>query len=419
MKHAEVSSEKEKSFIFACLRAFVNKDTSSQQAALEAFLPNLDWKSIVGIAEIHRILPFLALVLQRTKALRKLSADVQEQMRENLQSAALENLVKTAEFQKINRFFERQGIPVIPLKGIALTHLIYQEDGVRRMRDIDILVRETDLEKTKELLREQEFKLREGQNRWQMELWNPILGRSNYVKEDLDIDVQWSPRFLVNGQWVEWDYTKAWRNASPCSFFGTNVYMLSPLDQAQYLLLQIANDSEVGTLLLIQLLDLALVMKRYPMRADSILSCGLTSVSPHSREKLVDLLQAIQERFLEQKVLEECSLKTRKLLESIFERDPSLRCLLSGSFLLKSLRSPFDKFLFLSGYFFPSKSYLQVKQGVTAINPVRDLQRISNGVKLFSRHLEHWGRLILKALKIPAFFLVRKWTLLSQGQREE
>lgn len=69
-----------------------------------------------------------------------------------------DNLKKSEEYQDIYRVFEEKDIPLVPIKGIALLSDIYSESLARPMIDIDVLVREVDISKACDILRELGYK---------------------------------------------------------------------------------------------------------------------------------------------------------------------------------------------------------------------------------------------------------------------
>ena len=62
------------------------------------------------------------------------------------------NTQKHKDLENVIRLCNKQGIPIIPLKGVPLIHFIYKDFGLRSMSDIDILVKDEDIEKFKELI---------------------------------------------------------------------------------------------------------------------------------------------------------------------------------------------------------------------------------------------------------------------------
>ena len=62
------------------------------------------------------------------------------------------NAQKHKDLEKVIKLCNKNNIPIIPLKGIPLIHFIYKDFGLRSMSDIDILVKDNDIEKFKEIL---------------------------------------------------------------------------------------------------------------------------------------------------------------------------------------------------------------------------------------------------------------------------
>lgn len=65
-----------------------------------------------------------------------------------------EQLHMTHHASRLLRAFNDAGVPVMLLKGMALTHGLYEQPGLRPMSDVDLLVRGDDLEKSTTVLRE-------------------------------------------------------------------------------------------------------------------------------------------------------------------------------------------------------------------------------------------------------------------------
>ena len=57
------------------------------------------------------------------------------------------------EYLRISQALQREGIPMVPLKGIALLKDVYPQPSVRPMVDIDLLVRPDDLKRAETILR--------------------------------------------------------------------------------------------------------------------------------------------------------------------------------------------------------------------------------------------------------------------------
>jgi hypothetical protein len=62
------------------------------------------------------------------------------------------NIKKIYSATKILRIFHQEGILTIPLKGMALIETVYKHPAIRPMADIDLLIRQEDTQKAKDIL---------------------------------------------------------------------------------------------------------------------------------------------------------------------------------------------------------------------------------------------------------------------------
>lgn len=102
-----------------------------------------DWEDLVARAEAQGIGPLVYVHTQTA------GIDVPPAARLSLQGLYLRHRhadgVRTQALGEILRTCRAQNIPVLTLKGAALAHLVYPQPGLRPMRDLDLLVRPSDL----------------------------------------------------------------------------------------------------------------------------------------------------------------------------------------------------------------------------------------------------------------------------------
>ena len=387
----------EQDLILAALRFLCIPESSARQK-IHTLLQKqeMDWDQMLAVAERHRVSAFLAYAFEKAQLFECLTVSIQGFLKSAMAQAAVENLAKMMEFKKYSALFAEQNIPVIPLKGIALTHLIYEEMPVRRMGDIDIFFRETDLERVRTLLKSLGFCQTAYANVWHTAIASRLIGRESYVKKGLDIDVQWHPRFYICGDYVVWNSEQAWRYSQSCPFLGTTVHLFLPLQQAQYLLLQIANDFNSAGFLLVQLFDLAMVIKKFNLDKDKLFQGVSGELKPNVSRQIEELLQAVLETFLNPHATQTFSIVTLKILQAVFESGMSAQNNWGGTSIIRAPLSRQDKVAFFLGYFSPDPNYIQQKYGQGFIAILRGF-------------CGHWIRLMSKALR----FLLR-----GMGYRE-
>jgi hypothetical protein len=102
------------------------------------------WDGIASQAEKHGMAPLL------DHHLRMAGATIADNTRRELAGLALRhrliNQARTRILGELVTSAQEAGIPLLVLKGAALAHLLYPEPGLRPMKDVDILVRRSDLE---------------------------------------------------------------------------------------------------------------------------------------------------------------------------------------------------------------------------------------------------------------------------------
>lgn len=345
----------EKIFILDCLRAFVH-ETAVSGRWNENSLSRLDWDFVIRTSQRGRVLPFLICIFRKEGYSRFFPKEDPLTWESLLMQSEWENQTKLNEFKKIKDLFELHSISLIPLKGVALSYLVYDHAPYRVMGDIDILIREIDLRKTENLLSGKRFVIREPKNRWQAKPTMKIIGRWDFDKDQMNLDLQWAPRFFIAGEWVSWDSEKAWQRAEPYQSLDGPVFMLNAPDQAQYLCFQILNDMEINYIQMNQLLDVALVMKKFQLNRQAILNnAGPLNVT--FQAKLSDFLQNVEACFFGDQSAE----KSMAFLDPFFESSVELRHDFAVKEILRLVQSPWQRILFLIGYFVPSKTALKAK----------------------------------------------------------
>jgi hypothetical protein len=110
----------------------------------------LSWESLIQEAEKQGISPLLY------RHIRAIDFAVPDKARRMLQGLFLRsrqsNIIRNRAAAEILNCFSLEGIDTLTVKGIALCNFAYSEAGLRPMRDIDLLVREADLERSEKIL---------------------------------------------------------------------------------------------------------------------------------------------------------------------------------------------------------------------------------------------------------------------------
>jgi Uncharacterised nucleotidyltransferase len=387
----------DKKFILSCLKELIIPGSSCLDEP--GVLSGLDWDWIVKTSTTHGILGFIASVLERRNLLMRLDPMTQATLKGHLMKCLFKNQLKRQQFQRLSAMLRQRDIDIILLKGIALTHLVYDEMPCRQMWDIDILVRECDLKRTFEVLSTSGFRHPEklsARNRWHAKIFAETsyllrdvrIGRIPLVLEKLEVDIHYNPRYMVEDDYSGMDIEGVWGRAVPFPHLGPNVYMLNPKDQLLHLLLHSAEGFKT---LLIQVLDIGLFSHKYGFRQEDIADKIIGDLPLSSRARVYTFIRAMQELLDTRVRMPELSPETIEVFERFFsfsnvhhqeqEAMNVLQSPMGGLQILSKIDSPWKRASFLAGYLLPDPDYY--KGSSTPLS-----------------YLTHWRDLLLKGWRL-------------------
>jgi len=202
----------------------------------------LDWRVITQRAHQHGVFPTV------TRNLRRLGwSHVPGEVRQELETAerlnAVRNRLLARDLRGVLERFARAGIPMIPLKGVALADSLYGDVTLRACSDVDVLVPGRAVGHAVELLHADGYR---GADRYQIRRAEiDLLLRSNkeycflspppvqYLLE-LHWDIAW--RWQADSRMVD----DLWADARQMTVLGVDAWALSPEWELLYLALHAA-----------------------------------------------------------------------------------------------------------------------------------------------------------------------------------
>jgi hypothetical protein len=119
--------------LIATVRRFLG--TSTEEPHLE-----VDWPSLLSLAEAHGVTPILYLTVGR------------DELRNRFEGYVLRSLAQSAEIVRLAQIFDQNGIAFIALKGPMLSQYLYGSVGIRASGDIDVLVESKDMPRIRRVL---------------------------------------------------------------------------------------------------------------------------------------------------------------------------------------------------------------------------------------------------------------------------
>jgi hypothetical protein len=113
-------------WLLACVRSLPGQEAPSPPKLLS-------WDRVLAIAEAEGLAPALASAV-KTKGPTAVPAAVRERLHRRLADGIAGQLILGRELGRLLRLFEREGVPVIPLKGPALADARYERAGASVLR---------------------------------------------------------------------------------------------------------------------------------------------------------------------------------------------------------------------------------------------------------------------------------------------
>ena len=145
MARVLVNLSSEKQLLLACAGAQSAEQFRSEAALIIGQAPDLDWQAVLDAALYHGLAPLLWHYLNGATEAR-VPGDALAQLRREHDHALAANLLLQRDFRQAVTALGNAGVPVIALKGIGTSELLYAHPGLRPMGDLDLLVPREQLE---------------------------------------------------------------------------------------------------------------------------------------------------------------------------------------------------------------------------------------------------------------------------------
>jgi hypothetical protein len=126
-------------------------------ANVRALADGADWDMLLQLARRHRVEGLVSRALQAAGVAP--SPDVAASFASSAQQIARQNLMMAGECLALNRQFGEAGIPLLFIKGLTLSVLVYGDLAAKKNWDIDLLILPKDLEVAAALLEARGYRL--------------------------------------------------------------------------------------------------------------------------------------------------------------------------------------------------------------------------------------------------------------------
>jgi hypothetical protein len=214
--------------VLCCARTVVGPDLVAQIETLTA-LP-LDWEFLCRAAEKHRL---TQLLFRNLSAIcpESIPADITARLRHQFHTNAGSNLRLGRALTSLVQTFRAQAIPVIAFKGSILANCTYGKLALRQYYDVDLFIRQQDVEQSDQVL--------VGQGYVCDEVFDQE-ARYRHPDNAVEVDVHWgfAPRYFHLA--IEAD--ELFARARPEALLGQPVMTFSAEDLLEILCIQVMKD---------------------------------------------------------------------------------------------------------------------------------------------------------------------------------
>ena len=111
----------------------------------------MDWDAFTNLVDRHEAAALVYASLQK-HAESRFPGEIKGKLKKRSEQVRRQALLHSAELVRLVRSFAGHGIDVLPLKGVTLSLQLYGDPGMRLSRDMDLMVRQENLDRADSLL---------------------------------------------------------------------------------------------------------------------------------------------------------------------------------------------------------------------------------------------------------------------------
>lgn len=195
----------------------------------------IDWESLLRLIGRHGIVGQFTLVMDRY-GWHGVPEAIREQLKLIRRNQVMRSMGQTAELARLATLFRNSDIPLIPLKGVALSQQLFGNPCVRSSCDLDILVPPGKIEQAEVLLRQcgyQHYLGFESMNPRQRQHVLATLHHHEYVHESSNshVELHWK-----GYQWSDEQGVELWNASRELPWLNAGMRQLAHEDEILFLL---------------------------------------------------------------------------------------------------------------------------------------------------------------------------------------
>jgi hypothetical protein len=224
----------------------IRTDTAKPQRIESLLQKDIDWNYLFKQACQQGV--FLLLYQNLLKYYpQSIPKNIQPQLQAYSQIKTTRNLFLSKKLCQIIKLFKNNNIKVIPFKGAVLAASAYRDLTLKEFCDIDLIIKQEDFSRVKDILTSQDY-----QPRNQQQLWGQVFTNKD---DSIHIDIHWQLAPSCFPYRV--DFEQLWQRCETVSILNQQVTNFSAEDSLLILCLQIVKDAHYRQEKLKQVYDIA------------------------------------------------------------------------------------------------------------------------------------------------------------------
>jgi hypothetical protein len=242
---------RELDLLLECLRRRWNPSAAQRIAVLVE--EGVDWNQLLQRARLHRVMPLVHTSLSAV-ANGAIPPSAAEELQASFRASARNGLALSGHLLQLVRFFEQEGIPVLPFKGPLLAKALYGDLSLRSFGDLDVLIDQRDIGRAREALINRGYVAGWANSDWEFHFDAPSGGHT------IDLHHRIAPsHFPSPGSFQE-----LWERRQPVPILNTAVCTLAPEDLLLSLSVELVRDCQERKPRLVQICDVAALLTTSP-----------------------------------------------------------------------------------------------------------------------------------------------------------
>ncbi|MEW6570516.1 MAG: nucleotidyltransferase family protein [Nitrospirota bacterium] len=248
----------EKRLLFLTAQARISEDKLSQVRHLISL--SLDWDRILESAFSQGVAPLLYNNFKNINEKHCIPREVMDRLQRAYHGNIARNMYIYDELLRIVKAFSDKKVKVIVLKGATLAKIVYGDIGLRSMLDIDLLVKQEDLVRAKEIMSDINYV---AERNVQPEAWyrknHYHLPRYMHKEKPIVVEIHWH----ITRNFFSPDIEKWWGRARHIKLNGCNITVPSPEDIITHLCLHLYNHGYNSRMILREICDINETLNHY------------------------------------------------------------------------------------------------------------------------------------------------------------